>query len=306
MNTNVASSLSEKAYAESNGNPALANQYVIDNSGGNDKVAKQALSFLNSKIRAADKQKTKSIEDTTSKIYQRADAGQDYTDLINSLPPGEERNKVIDGLNKNGGRGAIVSNPAMRDVLNERFAWDPEFAKKTDLNAFRNDFSKEDMDMFQAKRERYIKAETDEVVRAQLGMDSEKDRIVSVYIGSKSIFDPEVKNQVRAIADRRYEQLLKENPKATRREINQALNAELLARGTKKEVSWSTFGPFKWGKEETILPNPDLVKPDGYVDDYWLQQIKKTDPNFSDSQINQAIQNLKNAGIDVSIPKQKK
>jgi hypothetical protein len=297
----MASSLAEEAYVKANGNPELANAYVIQNS-SDDKIAKQSLTFLNAKVRAVDKQKTKLVEDTTSQIYQRADKGQDYTDLLNQLP-GTDKDKVINNLNKNGGRGAVLTNFAMRDTLNERFAWDPEFAKKTDLNAFRNDFSREDMDMFQAKRERYIKAETDEVARAQLGMDSEKDRIVSVYIGSKDILDPAEKSRIRAVADRRYEQLLKENPKATRREINNALNAELLARGTKKEVSWSTFGPFKWGKEETITANPELVKPDSYVHESWVQAIKKADPSFSDSQINQAIQQLKNSGKDVSRPR---
>jgi cytochrome oxidase Cu insertion factor (SCO1/SenC/PrrC family) len=80
--------------------------------------------------------------------------------------------------------------------------------------------------MFASWQERLKKGDTDEIAKAQLANDPEKDTIVTQFMNSHGIRGKKNKATLQGLADRRYEQLLIENPKASRLDIRKILDRE--------------------------------------------------------------------------------
>lgn len=298
--------LSEMAWKQTGGDPAAMEEYVRTLA-GNDKIARQSQAFIISRLTAERRTNKMQEEATTADIYKSQEQGADPRTLMQkalTIKDPETKNRVIDNLKKFGTTGGNrISNPAVLGLLQERYQTDPDWAKATDPLAYKNDLSPEDLKTLQAKRARYLKADSDEVVRAQLGTDKEKTAWVNKFLDSKGILDDkEMRGQMHMLADSRYEQLLAENPKASRRDIRNQLYLELESKGLKTTKSGG-FNVFGWqiiDEDEETVPNTGLTS--DFVHPSYRAEIKRRNPQYTDSQVNAALNILKANEKDLSKP----
>jgi len=307
-NSREAISLSNMAMDKHPDSPDLQNQFIQAHA-PTSKMARESIGFAKTNFEMKKKQKTMDLEKQASSVYAAVNSGKDYQSELIKIPVAD-RAKIAEAINKHGGKAPAVTNPAVRDLLLERFAQDPEYAKVTDLGAFVGDLSFQDMEMFRAKRERYISMDTKEQNTTQLGMDAEKDRMLKNFYEAKGIMDPEERGQANLIANIRYEQLLRENPKATRRDVRNMLYTELEDHGTSKEEEsffyGKTFGLFGNPEREVFNEGFSKMAEEDRVDPSWIAELKKRDPTMSEMQINKAISIMKANNKQVHLPYVKK
>lgn len=300
LGTREAIVLADIAYEQAAGNPAMADQFIRDNA-KNTSVARQSSIMLNNRLRNEKAAKTKQIEDATADVYEAVEKGQDPNSLIQNIP-WPYREKVLESLNKNQGMTNRLTDTASYETLLERFRNNPTAAANTKLGGFKGLLSPRDYRTFEKWQTNLKKSQTDEVARAQLGNDDEVQKSISRFLTAKGVRGKQARAQATSFAYARYMQLLEENPKSTRKQIREVLDRELNENGVKEvEVKNKlTLGLF-WNKSKNA-PNPDLVKPDTTptVDPSWINAIRESNPQATESYINRTIEILRSKGVDVS------
>jgi hypothetical protein len=302
--TKEASGLATEARRRFTDSPVAQEEFIRANS-KNDRQLREANAILTLQNNAEKEERKQKIDSALAKLNADLSVGKplDMATYL-SIPAGEERDKFTDALNKNRGYANIITDQNVWNDVNNKLRDATSFKEieKMDLNTYRHQISSKDMAPLEAQFNRLKRAETDAIAKAQLGLGRSYIDDVAFKIakdqglvGKKNLINFQIK------AYELSEQLIKQNPKATQKEIKDKLYLQLRDEGIVKVKDESTgiFGFFQ--KEKTVV-NPELIGP--AADPSWYKMFKTLRPGYSDSQINELIKRAKDKGMKIDQPVQ--
>jgi len=309
-----ASTLADQAYVQ--GGEDLNTAFdIINKTAKNDQEKKQALAFVSQRALLQAKQKDKNDDNIIAKLNNKIRSGEAVRPQDMEGLSEDKKQAWIDRLNKGRGGLNVVTDWKTFNDLSDRLDKATTAAEVSDINIdVRADvLAPEQRRILEVKKGRLQKAENDEVIAAQQSNSKQVSDVLSAYAKQKGISTRDKEfGELRVLVDTRYNQLLVENPKATRQEIRQKIAAELQQRGQIVEDT-SIKLPFTdytvWERKKNIVnPNfaperPSMPAQTQRVHPSVRGLLKKTNPSWSESDINRAIQELIKQGKDLSRPR---
>jgi len=309
-----ASTLADQAYTQAGEDLNLAYNF-INKSAKNDQEKKQALAFVSQRALLQAKQKDKNDDNIIAKLNTKVRSGEAVRPQDMEGLSEDKKQAWVDRLNKNRGGLNVVTDWNLFNKTSERIDKAVSIAEVKDINleSLADRISPSQMVVLERKKNRLQKAENDEIVAAQQSTSKEISDIVKSIAIQKGIPTRGKEwGQLNVLADTRYTQLQVENPRATRQEMRQKITAELL-RNAQVEQDTSIKLPFTdytvWERKKNIVnPNFDPAQPSMPAQSQRVHPsvrglLKKTNPSWSESDINRAIQELIIKGKDVSRPR---
>lgn len=293
--------LASMAMAESDGDPEKGLAYIRA-SASNDKEARAAEYFFRAEVTAKKQSERRQIESTIAKINQAVARGEDTRQLILQLPPGEERDKVIDRLNENRSKEKILTDFSAVDRLTSILSNAVTARDLPDdlIESYRHLISAKDMRPLEEWYFRLKQTDNREAQRVNRLNDSLVEDTFNAWATQNKIVKKSERATLRLAVQEEVERMLTINPRITPRELKARILNTLRERGIKEEVEkrWFLFD------KKTTKVNPNLAPDDSPTPHAsWVQAIRAARPNYTESQINAAIQELIKMNVDVTRPR---
>jgi len=259
-------SMAEEAWQVSGGDLVGAEKHVLALSGNDGAVFRKAMAHVQTKAAIRDRQKKKNDEDMFNELYdQKINTNRMdpelYTRLSKSDP--EKLNQLVDRLNKNRGRQAVVSNPEVFDRADAMMnnMTDEEIVKLDLQKLYQSDLSAKDISLLQDRKNYSRKRIDTQFASGQKWNSSIYNEVTSDFAAQFGFMKetPEY-SELKFMVQDRYAQIIKENPKITESEIRRKLIREVNEKTTRvKAVEKSTFLgipiPFTGSKGSVTAPD---------------------------------------------------
>lgn len=295
-----ASTLARMAMAESDGNPEVGLAY-IRGAATNDKQAKSAEFFFRSELTAKKQAETNKIESIHARVNKAIARGESPQPIIMELPPGEERDKAINRYNENRGLENVLTDFSAVDRLSKRLSNAISARELPDdlIESHRHLISPKDMRPLEDWFNRLKGSDSREAMRVSRLNDSLVDDTFDNWAKQNRVRGSD-RGMARLAVQEEVERVLTVNPRITGRELKAKILNTLRDRGIKEEVTKRWY----WFDKTTKSVSPSLA-PDNSPTPHrsWVEAIRQARPNYTDSQINAAIQELIKNNVDVTSPR---
>ncbi len=273
----------------------------------NDKVHRAATAFLRSRVAVQKLQKEKHTEKVYAQVTDAIARGNPAAamEAVSSLPPGEEREKVFKWYNDTRGGQNVLTNFDAFDKLNERItnSHTAQSLEDLDLNSHRMEIGPDNMKVLESKLDRLKSSDNKEMQRVhRLNYDIVEKQFTAFAQANGLSGKGKTKERgtLRVALMEEVERILTVDPKISARDLRSRVTNTLRERG----MTEKTVDRWYWFDKKTKEPNKSLA-PDNSprVHPSVYQLIRKSRPDYSEAQINAAIQQLIKNGKDVTSPR---
>lgn len=296
----AASDLASLAIAEGDGDYQKGFDF-IKASGQPDKVRRAAEYFFKSEWTVNKKAKEQAIEKTHARINQAIEKGQDPRPIIFELPPGEERDKAINRLNENRGKENILTDWSQYDRLSKRLSGAVSARELPDdlIESFRHVVSPRDIKPLEERFNRLKDVDNKEVLRVNRLAYTMADDELEAFAKANKIRGEKRGILQGAVYDE-VDRVLTLGGKPNTSEFRSKIRNTLREKGMTEKVTERWW----WFDKKEKVPSTDL-SPDSSPTPHrtWVEAIRAARPNYSETQINAAIQELIKANVDVTRPR---
>jgi hypothetical protein len=301
MGTLEASRLSDEALAQSDGNLALAERYIVSTA-PNDRIAKQALGFMNYRHEARRKQEVAQIESLKAKVNRSIKEGSMDMQSFNALPV-EEQDKINEYLNKTRGGKLIITDWKAHDELVERLfdTNTAETLRDDIIDSKRHLISPEVMKPLEMRYLRLKQEDNKNYAAGQRGLSLDTlNTLVGQIATENKMSNKAERAKLKNLVIDAQEKILTQNDKITPRELKIQIRKALKDNGIKKVEEPYFFGLFS---KEKLKANEDVVDNSPAVHPSAREALKTKYPNLSESQLYEILKRANEKNIDVSKPR---
>lgn len=295
----------DRAWSLAAGNLVAADKLAMELA-DNDGEFKQIRLFLKDRALMESKQKKKTEEEILSSLNQNAAKGQPVDRKLLMQLPLEKREQFMTFHSRNRAAAAPVSDMKTYRQLMDTIMDNPVEGEKVNLWAYEHMLSPRDFALLQKRQEKLKTTENKEVAAAQRTNYKYVKGQVNEWLTANRIMNPITRGKYHMMMDEEYDRMLNTMTTATRKDLRAQVWKTLRERGSMKEerkegwlwdsvrkVPPETLGPT--GAEAEVHPSiPQTINRE-------LQRRGR--PALSEAQMNQHIQRLREAGVNLKDPR---